>query len=255
MSIRDTAEKAIEKSRQIILDYYNKEFNLKHKVGRDIVTQADLDSEKAIIDQIKKDFPDHRILSEECGDKKEVSDYMWIIDPIDGTMNFAKGMEEYCISIGVEHKGELVFGIIHKPKTNQTYFAEKGKGAFLDGKQIKVSHETEYKDMTLGTDCSHVDEVQKENFEKLTNMCTDFRTIRIMGSTALHLARLAEGHLDLYYKNRFHYWDFAAGTLILQEAGGKITDFDGNPINKDSKNAVATNGINHEKFLELVNRD
>lgn len=246
------AIEAAKEAGKILLELSKNKINYKMKSKHDILAEADLESEKKIIAKIKENFPEHSILSEENGEEINKSDYLWIIDPLDGTINFSRGIEEFCISIAIEYKRELILGLIYQPINNKMFIAEKGKGANLNGKKIKVSDEADNINMILATDNSGKIETRINNYNILFKICDKFRHIRIFGSAALHLAKIASGNIDVYYKTKFNYWDYAAGILIIQEAGGKVTDFKGNTINRSSKDIVASNGKIHNKLLKLL---
>jgi myo-inositol-1(or 4)-monophosphatase len=196
----------------------------------------------------------HSFFSEEAGTQGK-SDFLWVIDPIDGTINFSRGIEEYCISLAFLHKGTVKLGIVYQPDNKKLYLAEKGKGAFLNNKRISVSSENKLINTLLATDNSSKLESRQRNFMLLHRLCLEVRHIRIFGSGALHLAKIAEGKLDSYYKTRFNYWDYAAGMLLIEEAGGKITDFMGKPINELSENIIASNELLHNQLIELLNKN
>lgn len=254
MDFKQTAIKAAKKAAEIQLELSKKEIKFSLKSKHDVLAEADILSEKAIIETIKNEFPDHKVLSEEAGEESHDSDYFWIIDPVDGTINFTKGIDEYCISIGLEHKGERVLGVIYQPTTEKMFIAEKGKGAFLNGEKLEMKKDPKLINMVAATDNSADIGYRKENLKILRNISGNVRTVRIFGSSALHLARLAIGNMDLYFKTGINYWDFAAGILIVEEAGGKVTDFNGDKVTKDSRNIVVSNGLVHEEFLSILNQ-
>ncbi|PIO05690.1 inositol monophosphatase, partial [Candidatus Woesearchaeota archaeon CG08_land_8_20_14_0_20_43_7] len=231
MDEKNVALMAARSAGDYLLEIIKKPIKYKMKSRFDVQAEADVGSEKIILDMIRENFPDHDILSEEAGDEKHDSDYLWVIDPIDGTINFLKQLDDYCISIALEHKGELVLGVIYQPHLKRMYVAEKGKGAYLNDQKISVSSEACLEDMILSADTTTEIEARHVIFNTLLHMADKVRHIRIYGSSALHLAKLAEGKLDLYYKGAgFNYWDFAAGIVLVREAGGIVTDLGGNDI-------------------------
>ncbi len=248
---RDLAVSVVKRSGSQLLELAKEEIKFQLKSSHDILAEADLLSEKIILGEIKKSFPTHGFISEEAG-KSAPSDYTWVLDPVDGTINFSRKFEEYCISLALAHKGELQLGIIFQPVLDKLYVAEKGKGAFLNGKRIVVSQETVLERSLLATDNSSKMDSRQGNFSLLSELCTKVRGVRIFGSGALQMALLAEGKIDVYYKTRFNYWDYAAGTLLIQEAGGTVSDFTGATITGESKDVVATNGSLHSEMLRLL---
>lgn len=254
MTLKSVAIAAAKDAGRILLALSKKKIRYTLKNPHDILAEADLKAEQAIIRRIKASFPDHSILSEEKGEEDNHSDYLWIIDPLDGTINFSRQLDNYCISIAVARKGELLVGLIYEPIADKLYLAENGKGAFCNGKRIHASREEKMINMLLATDNSSTMDLRRKDYALLLAICERIRSARIFGTGALHLARLAEGHIDLYYKTKFNYWDYAAGTLLIQEAGGKVTDFDGMPITRESKNIVASNGKAHRDFLAMLRK-
>jgi myo-inositol-1(or 4)-monophosphatase len=235
--------------------FFNGAFEISHKEGvNNLVTEADHASEKAIIDLIQSQFPDHFILSEETGEMASMSDTKWIIDPIDGTINFANGIPICCVSIGVEHKGEMILGSVYNPFMNELFFAEKGKGATLNGRPITVSNKDSILHSCLVTGFPY-QYLDSENgplqvFEKLVRKAIP---VRRLGSAALDLCWTAAGRFDGFYEHKLQPWDSAAGFLMVQEAGGKVTDLTGNAYNPYQPGIIATNGFIHDQLLSVVN--
>jgi myo-inositol-1(or 4)-monophosphatase len=251
MSYRTIAIKIVKEAGKILLKEFGNK-NYKAKSRYDIVTKADLKSEKYIISEIKKFFPAQGILSEEIGEIGGSSEYQWIIDPLDGTVNFSQGLGDFCISIALIHKQQTILGIIYQPLLNNLYYAEKGKGAFLNNKKIHVARKKSISEMIGATECAVTDEARRKNFETLTKINDAIKSIRITGSTTLNLAYVAAGKLDFYFNNRLNIWDVAAGFLLIEEAGGKITDLEGRPIEIASGSSVATHkGIQEELRKKL----
>ncbi|NUM25817.1 MAG: inositol monophosphatase [Candidatus Buchananbacteria bacterium] len=254
MSLKTTAIIAAKKAGKELLKLSDEKIKYRLKKKHDILAEADLKSEKIIINEIRKHYPAHSILSEEMGQDLNTSNYLWVIDPVDGTINFSRQLNDYCISIAVAKKNELILGLIYNPVTQEMFIAEKNKGAFLNGKKLKVSNENKTINMLLATDNSSNPQIRKNNYRILQKVCTDFRHIRIFGSGALHLAKVASGKIDAYYKTKFNYWDYAAGVLLVQEAGGKATDLNGNNITTKSKSIIASNGKIHQQIIRILKK-
>jgi myo-inositol-1(or 4)-monophosphatase len=225
--------------------------NIKLKSFTQIVTAADLGSEKIIINHIKNNFPQHHILSEEAGEKKSDSDYFWIIDPIDGTTNFTMHNPLWSISIGLAYQGELILGVVYAPMLKELYIAEKGKGAKLNGKKIKVSQISEGKILNAychGSDKKDVKRAIKYySYQKLQQL-----DCRQLGSAAIELAFVATGRIESIVIPGLNSWDVAAGILIVREAGGKVTDFKNNEWNLKSKDMLASNRIIHNQIIKAL---
>ncbi|HSK11632.1 MAG TPA: inositol monophosphatase family protein [Phnomibacter sp.] len=220
----------------------------------DLVTEADHAADRAIIDVIHKNFPDHFILSEETGNVPTDSAYKWIIDPIDGTINFAQGIPICCVSIGIEKDGEMIMGAVHAPFLNEYYFAEKGKGALLNERPIKVSEQTELLRSCLvtGFPYSYIDH-QNGPLQVFERFIRKGVPVRRLGSAAIDLCWVAAGRFDGFYEHHLNAWDSAAGFLIVEEAGGKVTDLKGDHYSPYQPQICATNGKIHEELLKVVN--
>ncbi|MEJ7610122.1 MAG: inositol monophosphatase family protein [Ferruginibacter sp.] len=245
---------AVQAGAAQLMHYFNGNFKISNKEGRNnLVTEADLASEKAIIEVIRKAFPDHFILSEENGSAATDSEYKWIIDPIDGTVNFANGIPICCVSIGLEKAGTMILGAVFNPLMNEMFCAEKGKGATLNGGKITVSHKTKVinSNLVTGFPYTYLDSPNGplQVFEKLIRQGIP---VRRLGSAAIDLCWVACGRFDGFYEHSLNAWDSAAGFLIVEEAGGKVTDFAGNPYSVYQPHILATNGLIHEEMLELV---
>ena len=235
--------------------FFNNDFKISHKEGiNNLVTEADHAAEKAIMAVIKSNYPDHHILSEEAGDMVQDSQYKWIIDPIDGTVNFAHGIPLNCVSIAIEHEGNIILGAVYNPHMNELFFAEKGNGATLNDKPIQVSEEQKLTSACLVTGFPYTYLNMKngplEIFERFIRKGVP---VRRLGSAAIDLCWVAAGRFDGFYEHKLEAWDSAAGYLIVEEAGGKVTDFDGNKFSPYQHRLVATNGRIHDELLRVVN--
>jgi myo-inositol-1(or 4)-monophosphatase len=252
--IKNTLYKAIEEGANELKRYFNGTFTISSKATiNDLVTEADHASEKAIFKVIQQNHPDHFILSEETGSMPTQSNIKWIIDPIDGTINFANGIPICCVSIGVEENGEMIMGAVYNPFMNELFFAEKGKGAFLNDQPIKVSSKNDLLTSCLVTGFPY-QYLDTENgplqiFEKLIRKSIP---VRRLGSAALDLCWTAAGRFDGFYEHKLQAWDSAAGFLIVQEAGGTVTDLKGNKYNPYQPGIIASNGQIHDQLLNLL---
>jgi myo-inositol-1(or 4)-monophosphatase len=237
-----------------ILRFFNNDFKISNKEGvNNLVTEADHASEKAILDVIKKNFPDHFILSEEVGEIKMDSEYKWIVDPIDGTVNFAHGIPLNCVSIGIEHQSEVIMGAVYNPHINELFFAEKGNGATLNDKPIRVSAETKTINACLVTGFPYtyinIPNGPLEIFERFIRKGVP---VRRLGSAAIDLCWVAAGRFDGFYEHKLEAWDSAAGYLIVEEAGGTVTDFEGKKFSPYQHRVLATNGKIHAEMLAVI---
>ena len=252
--IKNTLLRAIDAGAAELRRYFNGSFTISSKATiNDLVTDADHASEKAIIKIIQDKHPDHFILSEETGSVKTNSNIKWIIDPIDGTINFANGIPICCVSIGVEQDGEMLMGAVFNPFMNELFFAEKGKGATLNEKPIKVSDKDNLLTSCLvtGFPYQYLDAPNGplEIFEKLIRKSIP---VRRLGSAALDLCWTAAGRFDGFYEHKLQAWDSAAGYLIVQEAGGVVTDLKGEKFNPYQPGIIASNGKIHDQLLALM---
>lgn len=252
--IKDTLLQAVEAGAQELQRFFNSDFKITNKDGiNNPVTEADHASEKAIIGVIRSSFPDHFILSEEAGEMKQASEYKWIIDPIDGTINFANAIPICCVSIGVEYRGELVMGAVYNPFMQEMFFAEKRKCATFNGHPIHVSNKSDLAKSCLvtGFPYTYLDSPNGplQVFERFIRQGI---AVRRLGSAALDLCWTAMGRFDGFYEHRLQPWDSAAGVLILEEAGGKITGFNGEAYTIYQPDILATNGVIHQEMLKVI---
>jgi myo-inositol-1(or 4)-monophosphatase len=220
-----------------------------------LVTEIDKGSERKIIEHIKSKFPHHSILAEESGEAKFESDYKWIIDPLDGTTNYTHSFPVFCVSIALEYKGEVILGVVYDPNFDELFWAEKGKGAFLNGKRINVSKTDKLIKSMLATGFPYNVRENPDNcIEHFVNFLMEAQAIRRLGSAALDLVYVACGRLDGFWEVDLNPWDVAAGKIIIEEAGGIITDFYGNKFNIYTKGVVASNGLIHQQMLEVIKK-
>lgn len=255
--LKETLYKATEAGAAVLQHFFNGNFSVSHKEGiNNLVTEADHASEKAIFDTIRNDFPDHFLLSEEAGEIVQDSAYKWIIDPIDGTINFGNGIPICCVSIGIEHQGRMIMGAVYNPFIREFFFAEKGKGATLNDRPVHVSDKAD-----VGTSClvtgfpyTYLDQPNGP-LEVFSRLIRSGIPVRRLGSAAIDLCWVAAGRFDGFYEHKLQAWDSAAGYLIVEEAGGKVTDMEGNPYNPNQPGIVATNGKIHDELLRWIRND
>ncbi|MDO8634226.1 MAG: inositol monophosphatase family protein [archaeon] len=245
------ASKASREAGKIMLKYFRKKFFVKKKGRIDIVTQADLESERKIHEIISKSFPRDSFLEEESGKSGDSDDRVWIVDPIDGTINFAHGVPWFCSSIALLVDGEPVLGAAFNPITGDFFHAVKGRGAFWNEKKISVSKNTELIECVLATGFPYErGELAAKTIQGISNLIGETQGIRQCGSAVLDLCLVAAGSLDGYFEHKLFPWDAAAGILVVGEAGGTVTDFSGKKATPFSEAFVASNGLIHEKLLK-----
>ncbi|MCY7374506.1 MAG: inositol monophosphatase [Pyrinomonadaceae bacterium] len=249
---------AIETAReagQILLEKFGRKINISKKGDIDLVTEADLASEKAIIERIRSHYPKHAILAEESGASSIEGDttWKWIIDPLDGTTNYAHGYPCFCVTLALEHDGEIVVGVTFDPTRNEIFAAEKGSGATLNNKPIRVS-ETEKLSESLIITGFPYDFKQRENFAKhLTDFLLKSRGVRRDGSAAIDMAYVACGRFDGFWEEGLHAWDVAAGVLLIEEAGGRVSYYDDSKFSIYEPPICADNGLIHAEMLAVLN--
>jgi myo-inositol-1(or 4)-monophosphatase len=243
-------------SRSLIRDFGEIEnLQVSSKGPGDFVSAADKRTEKIIIDELQKAHPDYGILSEEEGViNKENQSNKWIIDPIDGTMNFLNGIPQFAISIAYEENNEIKCGIIFDPIKNEMFYAEKGKGAYLNNSRIRVSNKRKLKDSLLVTGGpKYSSEIKKEIFNEFIKVSNNvLLPIRKFGSAALDIAYVACGRFDGYWQRELKYWDIAAGIVILREAGGLLDFFEADKNAPLKKNILASNSNIHNELSDLI---
>jgi myo-inositol-1(or 4)-monophosphatase len=251
-TITKTGIRAAQKGAEAIRLLAGK-IHIRKKGDIDLVTEADTGSEKAIIRIISERFPDHSILAEESGGKEGNPGCQWIIDPLDGTTNFAHGLNHYAISIAFALDQEVVSGIVLHPEIDDLFTAQKGKGATLNGKPISVSSASSVSESLLVTGFPYnFKEILPAVLERFTNCLCAARGIRRFGSAALDLCYVACGRFDGFWEQNLKPWDTAAGYLIASEAGAMVTSFGDRPFTLADKEILATNGKIHQEMIALL---
>lgn len=232
--------------------------NIERKIGQEtnLVTEIDKQSEALIIRRIREHFPDHMVLGEESGEGAGSAEYKWIIDPLDGTTNYTHGLPLFCVTIGIEHRGEIIAGVTYDPNADELFTAEKGKGAFLNGNRISVSGTDRLINSLLVTGFPYnVKENPGNVIQHFVNFLPVSQAVRRLGSAALDLAYVACGRFDGYWEVFLNPWDKGAGILLVQEAGGIVTNFSNDPNDVIYvPNTLATNGIIHRQMLDVIDR-
>ena len=244
-------------SRSLIRDFGEIEnLQVSTKGPGDFVSSADKRTEKILIDELQKAHPDYGIITEEKGiiNKSNIKN-RWIIDPIDGTMNFLNGIPQFAISIGYEENGEIKCGVIFNPIMNEMFLAEKGNGAFLNNQRIRVSKQKKINDALLVTGGPKgASKIKNKIYSEYINVSNNVSNVRKFGSAALDMAYVACGRFDGYWQRELNYWDVAAGIIILKEAGGFVNFFEEDINSPLKKNILATNSNIHEKLRELLDK-
>ncbi len=238
----------------IIREGFGQNFIIEFKTNElNLVTEIDKASEKLITDFIRKNFPSHSILAEESGNINDGSEYVWVIDPLDGTTNFAHGLPIFSVSIGVQKNNHTIAGVVYDVMRDIVYAAEKNSDAYENDKKIFVSKELNLGRSLLVTGFPYNIRENPENaLEKFTAFTVRARGIRRLGSAAIDFCYTAKGVFEGFWEVHLHPWDICAGKLILEEAGGLITDFEGNPVDIFSKKILASNGLIHQQMIDVL---
>lgn len=234
-----------------LLENFGKVSRIESKGDRNLATNLDKEAEKLIVDKICAKFPDHGILAEEGASMGLDRDYLWIVDPLDGTHNFVRDIDIFGVSIGVVHKGEFISGVIYMPKDKELYAAERGAGAFKNGKKISVSGAASLKECSISFDSSirYTPEVM---LSVLGDLAKEVFNIRMLGSSVRQLSYVAEGKLDFAVEFHDRPWDFAGGVCIIQEAGGHMTSLKGKPLDYKTIGYIASNTAIHQQVQDIV---
>ena len=229
---------------------------ISNKGDIDLVTEADIAAEELIIDRIRSHYPLHAILAEESGEAVSIdpgrNEWKWIIDPLDGTTNYAHGYPCFCVSIAVEQAGVLEVGVIYDPMRNETFAAERGHGATLNERRIRVSNIEDLNQAMLCTGFPYDVRARPDFARDFSKFTLHAQAVRRDGSAALDLAYVACGRFDGFWEDGLNAWDTAAGALLINEAGGRITNFDDEPLDIYTKKVVASNGHVHHSMLRLL---
>jgi len=247
----------------LLMGYFHQRLKIEYKGEADLVTAADRASEVLIRERIRAQWPTHDILGEEQGLSDQGSEYRWYVDPLDGTTNFAHGYPVFCVSMGLERRppsgqssarsssslGQRIAAVIYDPTRDELFSAEQGRGAHLNGQPIQVSKTAELKESLLGTGFPSHKRHKNPNIFFYHQLTLRSHGLRRAGSAALDLCSVACGRYDGFWEFNLNPWDTAAGVLIVQEAGGKVTKFDGSPFELDSRETAASNGLIHDALL------
>ena len=251
--VKRVAVAAAYKGARVIMPFYGRLSKINKKGAIDLVTEADIGSEKIIIETIKAKFPDHSILAEETGLNNGISESKWIIDPLDGTTNFTHQLGLFAISIAFSLNGNIVVGAVFNPVSGELFTAIKEKGAALNGRPIKVSNVDNVSESLLVTGFPYNHKkIFKALMTRFANCLKASQGVRRLGSAALDLCFVACGRFEGFWEQNLNPWDTAAGALIAQEAGAVITDFSNSPFDIYEKEILATNGKIHKEMLSLL---
>jgi len=253
--MKEIARRAALAGGEILMRKFGSALRIEQKGEVDLVTEADRLAEERIVSVIRETFPRHGILAEEYDYGKSDSPYLWIIDPLDGTTNYAHAFPWFAVSIALAHEGDIVLGIVYNPFHNEFFFAEKGGGAFLNNVQIRVTPTDRLDRSLLATGFPYDrKESQTNNFDHFVNFKMAAQACRRAGAASLDLAYTAAGRLDGYWEMKLKPWDVAAGKLLVEESGGKVSDFDGHPHDIYGNECLASNGSIHDAMVSVLQK-
>ena len=238
----------------LLMSYFDRHIKIEYKGDVDLVTAADRASEKLIVERLHARWPQHGIVGEEGTRTDTGAEFRWYVDPLDGTTNFAHGYPVFCVSIALaRHDDEIEVGVLYDPTRNELFAAERGRGATLNDAQIHVSRTTRLAESILGTGFPSHKRHKNPNIHFYQQITLRSHGVRRAGSAALDLANVAAGRYDGFWEFNLNPWDTAAGVLIVQEAGGTVTRFDGTPFRLDSREVLASNGLIHDEVIANFN--
>ncbi|MBM4386676.1 MAG: inositol monophosphatase [Deltaproteobacteria bacterium] len=249
----EAAKKIAEEAGGLLMNYYGKIREFEHKGEIDFLTIADMESEKFIVNRIKTLFPEDAVVAEENGGFDGTSGFKWIIDPLDGTTNFLHSYPLFCVSIGIEKEGEVIDGVVFCPTMREMFYAEKGKGGFLNGGKIAVSAVESVSNSLVATGFPYNRrELVDGLLAKLRGVIMNAHGMRRSGVASFDLCSVASGRVDGFWEEGLKPWDVAAGSLIINEAGGRITDFSLGGFSIYGNEILASNGMIHEEFARVL---
>lgn len=248
-----TAVEAAKAAGAIQKKNYEKKHTIDFKGEINLVTETDKACEEKILKILRKNHPDHDILTEETGAHLNGSDYKWIVDPLDGTTNYAHSYPCFCVSIALEHKGRVIVGVVYHPLLNELFWSVRGRGAYLNKKKIKVSQIKQPKRALLATGFAYnVHTTKNDNLDHFRNFLKTVQAVRRDGAAAVDICYIACGRFDGFWEMGLKPWDIAAAGLILEEAGGKLTMFDGKKLDIYGDEVVASNGFIHRPMVAIL---
>ncbi len=242
----------------LLMQYFHQGLKIEYKGDADLVTAADRASETLIRERIRQQFPSHDVLGEEQGLSDKGGDYRWYVDPLDGTTNFAHGYPVFCVSMALENRAlehrapdqaRRIAGVVYDPTRDELFSAEQGRGAHLNGQPIHVSKASQLKECLVATGFPSHKRHKNPNIHFYHQITLRTHGVRRAGSAALDLCNVASGRFDGFWEFNLNPWDTAAGVLIVEEAGGKVSRFDGSPFRIDSRETLASNGLVHDALL------
>lgn len=249
---KNTLEVAIKIAKEaggILLAHFGSKRQVKHKSKGNLVTDADMLSEKFILESLQREYPSFSVLSEESNASASITDFAWIVDPLDGTNNYTFGIPFFCVNIALIKDGDILLGVTYDPVRRELFHAQKGQGAYLNDSPIRVSRESSFQASLIGLDLGYSHERGGEMLQIANRLWGEVHCIRAMGSSSLGLAYVACGRVSLYFHRYLFPWDIASGLLLIREAGGEVIDWQGEPASFRDIGVIASNSILCREFL------
>lgn len=255
MDMKTLAVEAAREAGALLAARIGDAHSLEFKGDVDIVTEMDKRAEALIVERIRERFPDHSILTEEGEGRETGSAVKWIIDPLDGTTNYAHGFPFFCVSIGIEDSGEMVFGAVYDPSSDELFTAARGAGALLNGSPLRVSRIERVDRSLLATGFPYdIRTSEENNLDNFSRFSLAAQAVRRAGSAALDLCYVACGRFDGFWELKLRPWDTSAAALVVSEAGGRVTDFSGGGFSIYGTECLASNGLIHDEMIDLLGR-
>ena len=251
-TLRETAIHAARRAGRLLAQRLPDPRQVHVKGFRDIVTDADLDAEAAILETVQTAFPHHALLTEENGVSAGSAPYTWVVDPLDGTTNYSRRFPCFCVSIGLLHQGRPLIGVVYEPLRDHLFVAQRGEGAALNGAPLRVSPLDRLDHAVIGLDWAHAPDDRRRLLDSLQRLAPACGTLRAMGTAALGFCYVAAGWLDAYFHAGLKPWDMAAGVLLVQEAGGQVTNWAGRPWQPWEPRLLVSNRRLHPTLLERI---
>ena len=251
-SVLEVAILVAREAGKVLISHFRSDKKIKHKGKGNLVTEVDILSEKLILELLKDEYPDYSIISEESNSSVAASGYTWIVDPLDGTNNYVFGIPFFCVNIALVKDKDILLGITYDPVRDELFRAEKGQGVYLNDSAIQVSRESSLHASLVGLDLGYSYEQSRELLDITNKLWGQVHCLRIMGSASLGLAYVACGRITLYLHRYLYPWDIASGLLLIREAGGKVTDWQGRPASFQSKQIIASNQSLYREFMRYL---
>jgi len=251
-SVLEVAMQAAHKAGDVLLANFEAEKGIQYKGKGNLVTNIDILAEKTVMELLKQEYPSHKILSEETNSTTDTSGYTWVVDPLDGTNNYVYGIPFFCTNVALAMDEDILVGVTYAPMTRKMFRADKGKGAYLNNTPIQVSNVSSLKAAMVGFDLGYNDQQAREMLNLATNLWGEVHCMRMIGSSSLGLAYVAAGRISLYYHRFVYPWDIAPGLLLIKEAGGIVTNWEGQPATIHNMQIIASNPRLHSVFTRLT---